>query len=431
MNKLWVVFAVLVAVVSLRLWAFKLVGNHVPEPYLDEVFHIPQTYQYCQRNFEQWDPKITTPPGLYVLGFAYAKVIGKPCSVQVLRSLNVVGDQIVLPLILGIVSGSPLYGLILANVPIVWFFGNLYYTDVWSTVLIFGSLAANEASPFLGALLATLSITFRQTNVIWAAFNAGHLVIHRLGQRNLGLYSETVQCIHSVFQNLDVVVSYGFVGSLFAAFVYANQGITMGDKENHTVGLHGAQILYFSLFALFLSWPAWLSPHTVKKYLARMARQWYFVTLELLAIVVIIGNFTVVHPFILADNRHYTFYLWRRLIQPSWHPYAKYLLVPIYHFGLWQIVSSVTASVSNLTTMLYIGGVVSTLVPSPLFEPRYYIVPFVLWRVLVVKSSRKSLYRFVGELAWYLAINVMTVYIFVYKPFEWSHEHGVLQRFMW
>lgn len=36
----------------------------VPEPYLDEIFHIPQAQAYCEGRWDVWDPKLTTPPGL-------------------------------------------------------------------------------------------------------------------------------------------------------------------------------------------------------------------------------------------------------------------------------------------------------------------------------------------------------------------------------
>jgi hypothetical protein len=32
----------------------------------DEVFHVRQAQVYCSGDFQTWDPKITTPPGLYV-----------------------------------------------------------------------------------------------------------------------------------------------------------------------------------------------------------------------------------------------------------------------------------------------------------------------------------------------------------------------------
>jgi alpha-1,2-glucosyltransferase len=44
----------------------------------------------------------------------------------------------------------------------------------------------------------------------------------------------------------------------------------------------------------------------------------------------------VAHPFLLADNRHYAFYLWRRII--DLHPYARYALAPGYFIAarlLW------------------------------------------------------------------------------------------------
>jgi hypothetical protein len=33
---------------------------------------VPATQRYCAGDFRTWDPKITTFPGLYVLGAAYA-----------------------------------------------------------------------------------------------------------------------------------------------------------------------------------------------------------------------------------------------------------------------------------------------------------------------------------------------------------------------
>jgi alpha-1,2-glucosyltransferase len=52
------------------LW-FSKVAELVPQPYLDEVFHIPQAQIYCDGRFDIWDGKITTPPGLYVLLLPY------------------------------------------------------------------------------------------------------------------------------------------------------------------------------------------------------------------------------------------------------------------------------------------------------------------------------------------------------------------------
>ena len=41
----------------------------------DEPFHARQTRQYCTGNWADWDPKITTFPGLYLVGVAYARLL--------------------------------------------------------------------------------------------------------------------------------------------------------------------------------------------------------------------------------------------------------------------------------------------------------------------------------------------------------------------
>ena len=39
------------------------------------------------------------------------------------------------------------------------------------------------------------------------------------------------------------------------------------------------------------------------------------------------------HPFLLSDNRHYTFYVWHRIYMYHW--LAQYLLVPAYLACAW------------------------------------------------------------------------------------------------
>ena len=45
---------------------FKLMHDTNPQPYMDEIFHIPQAQKYCNGTYDSWDPKITTLPGLYL-----------------------------------------------------------------------------------------------------------------------------------------------------------------------------------------------------------------------------------------------------------------------------------------------------------------------------------------------------------------------------
>jgi len=54
-------YAALTSAISMQ------INNFVPEPYMDEIFHIPQAQRYCKNKFLEWDDKITTLPGLYFI----------------------------------------------------------------------------------------------------------------------------------------------------------------------------------------------------------------------------------------------------------------------------------------------------------------------------------------------------------------------------
>ena len=56
--------AVAAAVAAWAIPIAALVDSIVPDPYMDEIFHVPQAQHYCRGDFLTWDPMITTPPGL-------------------------------------------------------------------------------------------------------------------------------------------------------------------------------------------------------------------------------------------------------------------------------------------------------------------------------------------------------------------------------
>jgi alpha-1,2-glucosyltransferase len=69
----------------------------VIEPYMDEIFHIPQAQTYCDFKFMEWDPKITTFPGLYLFSFALNLLASNVlpssayCQPWLLRTLSFTG----------------------------------------------------------------------------------------------------------------------------------------------------------------------------------------------------------------------------------------------------------------------------------------------------------------------------------------------------
>ncbi len=208
-------------------------------------------------------------------------------------------------------------------------------------------------------------------------------------------------------------------------------------------------------------------------------RIWLLLALSLLACVMVHYN-TIVHPFTLADNRHYTFYVFRRLTNPHW---IKYAVTPIYVVCGWACIQALGARPRDIVTeakkkqsgqktdskegsqqrsrppslpdgangartsfvIIWLATTTLQLITAPLVEPRYLILPWIFWRMHVPiqqqqgnqepKTLRGRLsaidHRLVLETAWLLLVNAASGYVFLYCGFEWPQEPGLVQRFMW
>ena len=66
--------------------------------------------------------------------------------------------------------------------------------------------------------------------------------------------------------------------------------------------------------------------------------------------------------------------------------------------------------------------VLPVLLPTPLLEPRYFLIPYLLLRAQVVDVPGWGV---VLEGAWYALINAVTMWVFLY------HEREGEIRFMW
>ncbi|ETP13973.1 hypothetical protein, variant 3 [Phytophthora nicotianae CJ01A1] len=379
----------LIAILSLMfLWLLVAVNRTVHDPYMDEIFHIPQAQKYCEGRFDEWDPKITTFPGLYLASTLYAKAaftlnVGDFCSVAVLRSVNLLfalGNVVLCVLLRRHVApqdpNALLHALRIAVFPPLLFFAFLFYTDAGATffVLLMALLAERvdllqyppaRGSFMLSSLSGAVAVLFRQTNIIWVVFVAGTVVVRCVElAHSKFIYgslkedtsaSGTSSVTHSslrvflsfisvVISNLPsillivwpfVVIVAGFVG-----FLVANGGIVVGDKSNHEVTFHGAQVLYFIVVAASGFGLSLIAPNQLKRSIASLrwnAGSSRGVVFMIFAVVVTIGVihlFSPVHKFMLADNRHYTFYVWRKFFLK--HDMAKFLPAPLYLYFGWR-----------------------------------------------------------------------------------------------
>ncbi|KAG4432984.1 hypothetical protein IFR05_011528 [Cadophora sp. M221] len=568
----------------------------VREPYLDEVFHIPQAQAYCNGRYEVWDPKLTTPPGLYIFSTLYAKIstYGK-CSPVVLRSFNVFALIMVFSyacdcrallartrsrgsspelrnasMAFRMQSWAYAYqrispdeihtALNIALFPLLFFFSGLFYTDVLSTCVVLrvyrlflerrGAYQNTSKGLIWLYLTGIVALWMRQTNIFWVAVFMGGLElvrtidtnqtpdpssegtphtfkdicvfyfkrysrgqIHDVLLKDAGVH-DFILCtisivVAAIFRPLLLftrIWPYIALLASFVGFVVWNGGVVLGDKANHVATIHLPQMLYIWPFIAFFSAPL-IAPVGVT-FLQRLLKlvslplfprlvwQYIFVAaytgLALATTLVIIKFNTIIHPFTLADNRHYMFYVFRYTVLK--HPLARYILAPVYlicgylvylTLGSQSSISSHTLKYKNhskdsddqvrgqgkITTdpegpttsfvLILLVTTALSLITAPLVEPRYFIIPWVIWRLNVsslpsqstpLKSGNRAgpqdnsdrvvaWVKFWGwqghdhrlwlETAWFLSINAVTGYMFLYRGFEWKQELGNVQRFMW
>ncbi|VEU19290.1 DEKNAAC100820 [Brettanomyces naardenensis] len=435
-------------------------------PFIDEIFHLRQTQAYCDGDWGYWDPKITTPPGLYYLGAAYNILTDGSCDLSSLRSLNFIGG-LVLALIafyLRIkVDNAGFTSLSIFMNPLVAIYYSLFYTDVWSAVFAVASYAIAATTPFksdyltasISAALGLISVTFRQTNIVWTAF-AMIALLDAISKRDEHPYTKTVsdqiKSIVSVsLKNWLLLIPYLADAILFANFILYNGSITLGDKGNHQVTFHLMQLLYCSTFIAIFTVPLWFSLDLFKNYFKDnllSTRGLLFNAVWIPVLAVVVQNFTIIHPFLLADNRHYTFYLVRRFIIRD--EMSKYELLPVYHFAcyvIWDFIKQSaedSESSSNSSLAMFFALICSTaltIIPSPLFEPRYFILPFIFFRLLIKPSSKPIVNiswlrennwatRLVLEAVWEWLWTQAIYIIFLTYSFMWETEEYP-QRIIW
>lgn len=449
---------------------FSSVTREQREPYMDEIFHVPQAQKYCQGRFSEWDPMITTLPGLYLASVGIIKPIvwfadlrgDVVCSTAMLRFINLFfncGNLYLLYLLTcklhqrektRTVSRRILSALSLSTFPVLYFFNFLYYTDAGSTFFIlFTYLMTLYGCHKVSALLGLCAVLFRQTNIIWVAFCAGcvvsakmdetwrleqtkkkdelkcHVPLNFYGLKKVLLFTFEFVTNPAHLKSVFLLVwPYVLVALGFFLFVILNDGIVVGDRSSHEACLNFPQLFYFFSFTLFFAMPLTVCYYRAIRFLHSLKKQpFLFLTVTVLMLF-FVWKFTFVHKYLLADNRHYPFYVWKKIFQR--HELVRYLLVPAYVCAGWSFLESVKCR-SLFWILALLVCVTAATVPQKLLEFRYFIVPYLIYRL---HMPLPSLPRLIIEFLLYTVVNVATVYIFISKTFQWP-DSAAKQRFMW
>lgn len=184
------------------------------------------------------------------------------------------------------------------------------------------------------------------------------------------------------------------------------------------------QVFYFSLFVAVFAPSLLLSK--LKSSIRFFMNRWVlFIALSIIFATIIRYN-SIEHPYLLADNRHYTFYLWNRFYGK--YEFARYIIIPIYLLSLGCVFYLLSENQrSTGFTILYTVCTFASIALQRLFEIRYFILPYIYLRLHLNNIKPNFI---VLELALYLALNVCTFYLFFTKEIVWT-DYKETQRLIW
>ena len=184
------------------------------------------------------------------------------------------------------------------------------------------------------------------------------------------------------------------------------------------------QIFYFSMFCLVFAISNSICHLRSTLQLIRKEKL-FFIFFSGVFILIVKWN-TQVHPYLLADNRHYIFYIWQRF----YHRYSwfRYAMCPLYVLALMLVHRGIEHLRFSFKFMFWLS-VFLVLCFQRLLEVRYFLIPFVLFRLNTRPNLKNRLPQWL-ELGFYVVLNALTFYIFFTKEIKWK-DFKEPQRIIW
>ena len=325
---------------------------------------------------------------------AWGRAVG--CSAQDLRLVNAILALLIAAIahrILEHLHGSEArragedwrYTLRVAVVvlfPVSFFFFFLFYTDAVGTLMVLVMYERCLAGKVcVASIFGAAAVFCRQTNVVWVAFCGGVLILRRIE----GPWDEKSSLRAHMWSTARRLLSPQLLAGLlvdvaplilvcvaFLVFVVRNGGVAVGDKTNHTAGVYPMQPCYWQLLVLAFQAPWMLSPRRLGAFVGSLAANKAAALVAVSALLLGAHLCTYAHPFLLADNRHLTFYLWKNVFRRV--AAARYCLAPVYLFGGWSCWHSLRLTCSPCWVAWYLACACLVVLPTGLLEFRYFIV---------------------------------------------------------
>jgi len=202
----------------------------------------------------------------------------------------------------------------------------------------------------------------------------------------------------------------------FLAFIFINDGIVLGDKNSHIATIHLAQLSYLYFLLGLLNIP------TLLLNLSKVANN-FKAKMTIMTLVVIFWYFVekkrIEHPYLLADNRHIAFYLYKRIFSTNLrHLTAPFSALSCYvSYFLWEGKSKAWSF------MLFTVFSFLCCVPQALFEIRYFIPSIIVWQSYSKINSKLQIF-------WNILTSSVMLVLFLSKDVHW-HDLERVQMIIW
>lgn len=279
-----------------------------------------------------------------------------------------------------------------------------------------------------------MAVLCRQNNIIWVNL----FLLNHLMEDIINLKITPMQLIDRIKSAIDRYYHIIFIDVLFITFVYMNNlSMVLGDKSSHELSLHLAQFNH--LLIIFLFFFPTLNLKLLKIFDRNFWKKDNLISFTLIFIIVtgiiyFFNQFSHTHDFLFADNRHYSFYYFRRIYDNL--PIVRTVLLLYTSFIYSNIINDNKALTNNSLIISCTICSILILTPAKLFEFRYLTLCYLTYLIIIQHYSPqwKDLYYSIVNyynIIWMIIINVITLYVFLYKPFTNSFFSGEISRFMW
>ena len=425
------------------------VNRNIPNSYMDEIYDLDQTMKFYELKYNTYNTTLSTFPGTFLLTSFFLRFVGlftEKFSFIVFARIFTLIISIITILILGRfneeVNGKKkeydyTFQLIIILIPIHFFCKFIFYTDSFSIlglVTYFYFRFKNSKNWLILLGTSSFAVLMKQNNIVWI-----NLLPLAEGFSTLSLFLQNKNFSKFIENIINIIKCYFpiiIVDLLFIGYFCWNDfSVVIGDKSHHEIGFHLAQINHILIVGLVMF--PFINTHNFEVfnknfYSKHNLLKFFSIFIIMLVCVFTFNQFSYEHEFILCDNRHYSFYYFKKIYNVL---YLRKMILIYISFTYSMIISCNFKMLNDSKLWAFFICVVICLVPEQLFEFRYFLPCTVIFLFLLEKNKMNAQYLYNKifnkfQIMIFIIENIIALYIFIARPFKNLYFGNEESRFM-